>query len=249
MEKRSVKNFLLETFFPKFCFRCQREGSYLCQDCLATLDVLENIFCLCENPSRLPLAGKCRNCDSLHLDGLYFAVSYKNNLAKTLIHQFKYEPYIKELATSLALLIITHFNLIQKEFPPENHVLIPVPLTKKKLKKRGFNQSEEIAKELAENLPARIGYAEGVAGGKIPLLLDCLAKEKETPPQMELSKEARLENIKGVFEIKNPEKIKDKKILLVDDVYTTGATMEECAKVLKKAGAQEVWGIVVARGE
>ena len=113
MKKRSIKNFLLEIFFPKFCFKCQREGSYLCQDCLATLDVLENTFCLCENPSRLPLAGKCRNCSSLHLNGLYFAVSYKNNLIKTLIHQFKYEPYIKELSGTLALLIITHFNLIQ----------------------------------------------------------------------------------------------------------------------------------------
>jgi len=236
VKKRSLKNFLLEIFFPKFCFRCQREGSYLCQDCLATLDILENTFCLCQEPSRLPLAGKCRNCASLHLDGLYFAISYKNNLIRALIHQFKYEPYIKELATSLTLLIITHFNLIQKEFSPENYILVSVPLSKKKLKKRGFNQSEEIGRELSENL-------------KINLIPDCLVKEKETLPQMELAKEERIKNLKGAFSVLNAEKIKDKKIILVDDVYTTGATMEECAKVLKRAGAAQVWGVAVARGE
>ncbi|MFH1894357.1 MAG: ComF family protein [Patescibacteria group bacterium] len=249
LQRNAIKKFLLEIFFPKFCFRCQREGSYLCQDCLATLDVLENVFCLCENPSRLPLAGKCRNCSALHLDGLYFAASYKNSLIRKLIHQFKYEPYTKELATSLALLIITHFNLIQKEFEKEEFIFVPVPLSRKKLKKRGFNQSEEIGKELAENLPARIGCAEGVAGGKIPLVADCLIKEKETPPQMELPKEERIKNIKGAFSVKNSEILKNKKILLVDDVYTTGATMEECSKILKRAGAKEVWGVVVARGE
>jgi competence protein ComFC len=236
LSRSAIKNFLLEIFFPKFCFRCQREGSYLCQDCLATLDVLENVFCLCQNPSRLPLVGKCRKCTSLHLNGLYFAVSYKNSLVKTLIHQFKYEPYIKELANSLALLIITHFNLIQKEFSPENHILVPVPLTKNKLKKRGFNQSEEIAKKLSRNL-------------NISVVADCLIKEKETSAQMELAREERLKNIKGAFSVLNPEKIRGKKILLVDDVYTTGATMEECARVLKRAGAQEVWGVAVARGE
>ncbi|MFH1401511.1 MAG: ComF family protein [Parcubacteria group bacterium] len=235
-QKNAIKNFLLEIFFPKFCFRCRREGSYLCQDCLATLDVLENTFCLCQNPSRLPSAGKCKNCSGLHLDGLYFAVSYKNKLIKTLVHQFKYEPYIKELAASLALLIITHFNLIQKEFSPESHILIPVPLTKNKLKRRGFNQSKEIAKKLSENL-------------KIPLISDCLIKDRETPPQMEPPKEERLANIKGAFSVKNAGKIRDKKILLVDDVYTTGTTMEECAKILKCAGAKEVWGVAVARGE
>jgi ComF family protein len=236
MGKRSVKNFLLEIFFPKFCFRCQREGSYLCQDCLATLDILENTFCLCEKPSRLPQAGKCRNCSFLHIDGLYFAVSYKNSLIKTLVHQFKYEPYTKELANPLASLIITHFNLIQKDFSPERYILIPVPLAKKKLKKRGYNQSEEIAKELSKNIG-------------LPLFTDCLQKEKETPAQMELKKEERLKNIKGAFSVSNLEKIKNKKILLIDDIYTTGATMEECARILKHAGAREVWGVAVARGE
>ena len=153
-----------------------------------------------------------------------------------MIHQLKYEPYAKELSSTLASLIITHFNLIQKSFDGDNYILLAVPITKKKLKQRGYNQSEEIAKALSENL-------------QIPLLKSCLLKIKETPPQMTLSREEREKNIKGVFSVENKELIGNKKILLVDDVYTTGSTMEECARVLKKAGAREVWGIAVAREE
>jgi len=75
-----------------------------------------------------------------------------------------------------------------------------------------------------------------------------LAKIKETPPQAELSDEERKENLKGSFSCRSPDLVKGKKIILIDDVYTTGSTMEECAKVLKMAGAKEVVGIVVARG-
>jgi competence protein ComFC len=236
MNGRILKKYLLNLFFPKFCFSCQREGEYLCQDCLATIDILYWCFCLCESPQRIPEAGKCRNCRGKFLNGLYFAASYKNNLVKNLICKLKYEPYVKELAPSLASLIITHLNLIQKNFLGENAILVPVPLSKKKLKRRGFNQSEEIVKELSKNLG-------------LPLATDALIKEKDTFSQMELSKEERVKNIKGVFAVKNNEAIKNKKILLVDDVYTTGATMEECARILKKAGAREVWGIAVAREE
>jgi ComF family protein len=236
MKERGFKKYLLDILFPKFCFRCQREGSYLCQDCLATLEIIDGNFCLCDKPQRIINAGKCPKCRGKILDGLYFATSYKNNLVKNLIFKFKYPPYVKELAETLSSLIITHFNLIQKDFAVENYILVPVPLAKKKLRSRGFNQSEELAKEISKNI-------------NIPLILNCLIKTKETQPQMELSKQEREGNIKGVFEITNAEKIKNKKILLVDDVYTTGATMEECAKILKKSGVQKVFGVVVAREE
>ena len=152
-----------------------------------------------------------------------------------MIQEFKYEPFIKDLAKPLTNLIINHIFLLREgnRFK-ESDVLVPIPLARKKLKNRGYNQAEEIAKKLGKEL-------------KIPVIIDCLIKIRENLPQMELSKEERQENIKGVFEIKNKEKIQGKKILLVDDVYTTGATMEECAKVLKQAGAREIWGVVVAR--
>ena len=107
---------------------------------------------------------------------------------------------------------------------------------KNKIKIRGYNQSEELAKELSKIL-------------QIPVVSDALIKIKPTKPQMELTKLEREKNLDGVFQIKNPEQISGKKIFLVDDVYTTGSTMEECAKALGDAGIKQVWGIAIAREE
>ncbi len=230
-----IKSFLLDVFFPRFCFNCGREGNYLCQDCEALLDILEDSFCLCSLPQRLPTADKCKRCRSKRLNGLYFALSYENHLAKKLIQQFKYQPFLKDLAKTLSSLIITHFQLLNNKPNFADFILVPVPLEKRKLRKRGFNQAEELAKELSRTWG-------------IPLLNDVLIKIKETLPQVELAAEAREENVKGVFLIKNGEKIAGQKILLVDDVYTTGSTMEECARLLKEAGVKQVWGVAIARG-
>ena len=238
-----IKNIIsngVNLFFPKFCFGCQKEGNYLCQDCQSTLEILEYHFCLCKKAVRMPKIGKCRKCSQKKLNGLYFALPYQNQLVQKLIHSFKYEPFIKELGETLTSLIIAHFQLTEKHPPPffegrSDFLLIPVPLSKKRLKWRGFNQAEEIGKELSKFLG-------------IPLIGDVLLKTKTTPSQVELADEAREENVKGTFSLKNEEKIKGKKILLVDDVYTTGSTLEESALTLKRAGAKEVWGVVVARG-
>jgi len=228
-----LKNFLLNIFFPKFCLGCEKEGTYFCEDCKACLEISEDNFCLCKSPKRLTEGGKCNNCQPKELNGLYFTVSYRNKLIKKLIRQFKYEPYIKELAEPLTSLIITHFLLLDKGNQiRKGKILVPIPLSKRRLRERGFNQAEEIAKNLSKFL-------------EIPLC-NCLVKIKETPSQVDLSKKERRENVKGVFEI--DEEAKDKRILLVDDVYTTGTTMNEAAKVLKEAGAKEVWGVVIARG-
>jgi ComF family protein len=215
-----IKDFILDLLYPKFCFNCGREGNYLCLDCQATLEI-----------SSIHTEYRTQE-----LKDLYFALPYQKSLIKNLIQKFKYQPFIKELARNLTSLIITHFQLIEKS-PTDfsNFILIPIPLEKKKLKWRGFNQAEELAKEISSFL-------------KIPLLSNCLIKAKETLPQVELSDEEREENIKGAFNYQHPELVKGRKILLVDDVYTTGSTMEECARVLKEAGAKEIIGIVVARG-
>lgn len=230
-----IGKFLLDLFFPKSCLFCQREGDYLCSDCQALLEISEYQYCLCQKPLRLPRAGKCQKCQKNSLNGLYFALNYQNSFSQKLIQQFKYQPFVKELSKNLASLIITHFQLSgnNPDFP--NFIIIPIPLERKRLKWRGFNQAEEIAKELANFF-------------EIPLISDCLIKIRETLPQTELSEKERKENLKGAFLVKNKEKIKKKKILLVDDVYTTGSTLEEAARVLKEAGAKEIIGIVVARG-
>jgi len=255
-----TKLFLLELLFPKFCLGCQKEGFYLCEDCRATLEISENNYCLCsQNHKALApnsKLGKCNRCSDKKLSGLYFALPFKDPsagsgqetyLTKKLVHQFKYGPYTKNLAKTLASLIIEHLVITQKNTDEiwNNGVLVPVPLDKKKLKIRNYNQSEELAKELSKVL-------------QIPVVSDILIKTKTTKPQMELSKEQREKNLLGAFAISSPslrgaeatkQSLKNKKVFLVDDVYTTGSTMEECARVLRTAGAKSVWGITVAREE
>lgn len=214
-----LKTFLLDLFFPKFCLNCEAEGDYLCQDCQGMLSV----------------SGFHEKSSSPYLSDLYFPLSYQNPLLKALIRKFKYEPYLRELAGTLADLIIAHFQLLDNQIDLTGWVLMAVPLHKKRLKWRGYNQAEEIAKKLAPFF-------------NIPLLRDCLSRAKETQPQVELDNEARKENIRGIFEVKNKDLLKGRKVLLVDDVCTTGATLNEAARVLKDAGAEEIIGITVARG-
>ena len=118
---------------------------------------------------------------------------------------------------------------------PEADVVIPVPLHEKRLRKREFNQSALIAKYLA-------------ASQGITVMLDCLVKIRDTMPQVGLSSRERRKNIKGAFAINNRPLISGKDIVLVDDVVTTGATVRECSKVLKKAGARNIYVITLAHG-
>ncbi|MCX6718709.1 MAG: ComF family protein [Candidatus Staskawiczbacteria bacterium] len=211
------------------------------------MDISEYNYCLCDKPARIlsdSKLGKCSQCQKKELSGLYFALPYKEkNITRKLIYQFKYKPYLKDLAKTLASILIEHFVLSKNNTNEiwENSVLIPVPLDKKKIKIRGYNQSEELAKELSKVL-------------QIPVISNVLVKTKSTKPQMELKKEEREKNLLGAFVIKKSlptggqaEKISGTKVFLVDDVYTTGSTMAECAKVLRHAGAKQVWGITIAR--
>jgi len=235
-----IKSFIIETLFPSFCLGCQREGSLLCQDCKSTLDILHYNYCLCsKNPIRIieSQKGKCQRCQNKKLSGLYFALPYKEKfLTKKLIYQFKYPPRLKSLSKHLAQIIIEHLLITKNNTEKvwQNSIILPVPLEKYGLKYRGYNQSEELAKEFSKIT-------------KTPLILNNLIKIKETKSQTKLSAQERQENVRGVFSIKNPEVILNKKVFLIDDVYTTGSTMEECANVLRTFGAKSVWGIAIAR--
>src|SRR3989344_2800754 len=237
-----IKQFFLELFFPSFCVGCRQEGVFLCQDCQSTLEISEYVYCLCsKNPMRLAIDStnnKCSRCQDHKLSGLYFALPYKEKfLTRKLIHQFKYEPHIiKELAKSLAQVVVEHFVLIGQTPVGawSNSVLVPVPLEIKKLKSRGYNQTEELAKEFSKLI-------------NVTVISNNLVKIKKTRPQMKLSAKERVENVKDAFAIKNPAEFAGRKIFLVDDVYTTGSTMEECARALKATSAKQVFGIAIAR--
>jgi len=234
--KGAIREYILDILFPKFCLNCNREGSYLCEDCFYLIDILNRQYCAFCSPPKVVIDGKtCPSCQKTkNLTGLFCSASYDSFIIRKLISQFKYPPFAKELSKPLASLIMTHLIKLNK-INFDNFIIIPVPLYKNKLKQRGFNQSEEIGKELSKFL-------------KIPIVNNILIKIKKTPAQVELKKEQRKENIINAFYCQKPEIIKDKKILLADDILTTGSTMEECAKILKQSEAKEVWGIIIARG-
>lgn len=233
----SIQKILLDILFPPFCIRCGSENVWLCQDCAGLIEIWEDQYCpFCTAPQIVPDGKTCAKCRNNHvLAGLFCATSYDNKLVSYLIRQFKYEPKLARcLAAPLASFIITHFRLInKKDFT--DYLWIPIPLHKKKLKWRGFNPAAELARELTQSL-----------GGN--LQEEALQKMRETPDQITLPKEKRITNLRNVFFCKNPTAVRGKKILIVDDVFTSGATMEECAKTLKAAGAKEVWGVAAARG-
>lgn len=169
------------------------------------------------------------------LDGLVIACRYRGPV-RLLIVKFKYRwvTDILDLLVELLVSNISRFDL------PQNAVLVPVPLHNRRKKWRGFNQSELIARELCKRFDAK-----GV---------DLLTRVRETRTQVSLAAKERKANMSGAFKVHPSLKlrmastVKGRKFILVDDVYTTGATMKECAKVLKRSGAKEVWGMVVALG-
>jgi ComF family protein len=148
-----------------------------------------------------------------------------------LIHRLKYGKKT-HIFRPLALLTSRHLTPFIAESGAE--LIIPVPLHRKRLRERGFNQSVLLAGVLAKSW-------------HLPMSRNNLRRIRWTEPQISLSVADRTKNVRGAFAVKDPTQIKGKRILLVDDVYTTGSTVTECAKVLKNAGAKEVYVATVAR--
>jgi len=120
---------------------------------------------------------------------------------------------------------------------PQSIAVIPVPLHKTKRRQRGFNQAELIARAALKCLPV----------GEFVLVGDVLLRQRETQSQIGLTSHQRRENMRGAFAVNRAEQIKGRDVLVVDDVYTTGTTVSECARVLRRAGASRVWVATVAR--
>ncbi|MBI4117271.1 MAG: ComF family protein [Parcubacteria group bacterium] len=242
-----IKETLLELLFPVRCAACEKETGHkkknklICSDCLKTTRPSSDFFCpLCEaKTADGKLCFSCRiltgNSDAaFHLDRLLYPFSYKDSAVQKIIKAFKYR-FIKDLDGPLGRLVISYLDKIKSKIDLKDTVIIPVPLHKRKFNQRGYNQSELIAAKISESL-------------NIEAVNDCLFKIRPTKDQAKLKEDKRLGNLKNVFLCAKPWLVSGRKILLVDDVYTTGATMNECAKVLKEAGAKEIIGLAIARG-
>nr|MBI5456000.1 ComF family protein [Candidatus Levybacteria bacterium] len=245
----------LDFIFPKRCVNCKKQGEYLCQNCFIFLSFdVKNLCLVCDKPSFNNLTHPVC-CRKYSIDGCFSALTY-NKTTQKLIYNFKYKPYLKDLTTVLTDLfyesIIQNENLakLMADGTPARNaslssasvaggwLVVPIPLSNSKLKKRGYNQSEILARELSKkfNLPFE----------------NILQRSKNTVSQVGLSNIKRKENIKDAFELNssfiiNHSSLKNASIFLVDDVVTTGSTLKEAAKVLKKNGVKRVIGLTLAR--
>ena len=204
---KNIKNFILDLIFPIKCLGCGYEGAWLCQKCFKSIKIKFT-----------------KNSDKIIVVASY----HKNPVLQKAIHFYKYK-FIQELHNPLSRLLIKRIKNLKLEI--KNFLLIPVPLHQKRLKYRGFNQTELLANDLVKHY-------------NIPLISDVLIRVKHTKPQMELKETQRKQNIKNCFACVNHKKIASKNILLLDDVATTGSTLRECEKILLQAGAKKVLSLV-----
>lgn len=233
-------NWALDLLFPRLCLGCQKEGSFVCPQCLEILPIQKSVSCFfCQK--RLIKDLICQNCkrkfDS-RLDGIFIASDWENNLLREIIYRFKYS-FIKELGEILAEIAFKFLaNHKILETLGGEKIFVPVPLFKRRLLWRGFNQAEVLAKILSDRFKIES--------------IDVLERCHFTPPQVEIKeKDLRQKNVLNAFKIK-PEfhflDLKNKIVILVDDVSTTGSTLNECARVLKILKPRKIFGLVVAQG-
>lgn len=260
-----LKNLIPDLLFPIQCLECGEEFEdleprerWICKKCLEKMEIRKEQVCpVCE---KLSEGGEthyeCKKETSLN--GLWVATEYK--MASDAIHKFKFN-FIKDISFPLSKIIVRSVlevqefsdfhDLLLANFSQESGeneiytektknkkaetILVPVPLHRKRYNWRGFNQAFLLSEYIAGKF-------------KLPVCTNSIIRQKNTKPQTKIkSMKERRKNIKGAFFCLQKDLVENRNIIIVDDVCTTLATLNECAIELKKAGAKRVWGLVVAR--
>ncbi len=218
-----IGKFLADLIFPVQCLGCQRSGKWLCERCYYQV----KSRCL---PSPIYLK------KSHLLNRLIVPFSYSDPLVRKLITVYKYH-FVQEISEILSRLLTDYLKPFFKNIDPQNFILIPVPLHKKRLRFRGFNQSELLAKHITEEF-------------NLPLASKILTRCRNTIPQVQLKEKERQHNIHEAFAIcKDHSLLENKIVILLDDVFTSGATLEECARILRHTShPRAIWALAVAKG-
>ncbi|MFC1929232.1 ComF family protein [Chloroflexota bacterium] len=224
-----LRGVALNLLFPQRCVGCGQEGEFICCSCRSSLPRMMPPLCpRCGRPQ--PGGILCSSCVSwqAEIDGIRSPFRF-DGVMRQAVHQLKYKN-LRALAILLAQLLNEY--LITNPVPGE--VLVPVPLHPKRLRERGYNQSGLLAKELGKLTD-------------LPVVDDCLVRERHTPPQARTSTvDERQRNVADAFACSD-RRLRGKRVLLIDDVSTSGVTLDACATVLKAAEAASVWGLVLAR--
>ncbi len=225
---RNIVGLIKDCVFPIYCLGCNKEGEWLCENCLKQI-CPAGVFCcpVCNQNNSTGLG--CRNCRSnSFLEQVISAVPYQEEeLIGKIIENFKYH-YLEELKTVIEIIIK---KFLAKQPIINVQTIVPVPLHPRRLAERGFNQAELLAEILAREL-------------KLPIQ-PLLKRSRYTRQQAKLNRRERKTNVQSAFVASSSF---TGAALLVDDVYTTGSTMQECARVLKFVGVKKVIGWTLARG-
>ncbi len=219
---------LLDLIYPPVCFSCGDKIPghnlfFLCRGCLERISFIKKPVCpVCGNPG---FASRCGRCAGARY---YFSFARASCVYEGIVSEciklFKYGGNTY-LAKTLGGLLERGLEAFPEAGDAD--IAVPVPLAARRRRERGFNQSAILAGEAGEFL------------GK-PVSAGNLVKSRDSAPQVALAGSERAKNVRGVFELRNPDDFANKKVLLIDDVYTTGSTVNECARILLLGGASEV---------
>ncbi len=233
-------NSILDFFFPKRCLACKQSGNYLCPECRAKLKLVDQYVCpVCEGPQR---HGRTHpRCQStLSLDGLLSGFVYANPWRQAII-KLKYRPFVFDAAEEITGLLLANekftaeINWLLADLSKTNVAIVPVPLHWWRFQKRGYNQAELTARILGRQF-------------KLPMIPDLLVRERYTKQQRGLTLEQRRKNILSAFRLnEKSRRTVPQTVFLVDDIWTTGATLRTCGAVLKRAGVKKIYALTLAR--
>jgi ComF family protein len=242
---------LFATLFPSDCRLCGAPLMNIsrlpvCQECLSAMHPITGGVCaVCGERLVSPYAfsgehgeprcGLCRRLELPFVRAVAYG-SYDGGL-RELIHLLKYEQ-VRPAANVLGRMLAEVLAVLQPGFGSAPVAVVPVPLHARKLRQRGFNQSQLIA-QVALKLMRR--------GDRLAMDAHVLERVRETQSQIGLTRHQRRENMRGAFAVTRPDAVAGREVLLVDDVLTTGTTASECARILRRAGAAKVWVATVAR--
>jgi ComF family protein len=242
---------LFAVLFPSDCRICgtplvKISRLPVCQECLEAMPAIAGGVCvICGERLFSPYAfagapdePRCGLCRRIELPFERAAAygSYESGL-RELIHLLKFGG-VRPAANILGRMLAEAIATLEPEFGSDCVAVIPVPLHRTKLRQRGFNQAELIARSAMKlSLPR----------GRLHLCAGVLERRRETASQIGLTSHQRRENLRGAFGVAQPNVVSGREVLVVDDVYTTGSTVSECARVLRRAGASKVWVATVAR--
>jgi len=219
----------VDSFFPRRCVGCGKVGDFLCPECVAKLPRLMPPFCpRCGRPQASGIV--CPGCwqRPTEIDGIRSPFRFDEVIRKA-IHELKYRN-LRAISPRLAALLADYL----KAKPLPGEALVSVPLHPRRLRERGYNQSSLIAAELGNRID-------------LPVIEDCLIRVKQAQPQVKaVDVEERRMNVADAFVCRD-ERVSGKQIILIDDVCTSGATLESCAAALKNSRAKSVWGLTLAR--